>query len=34
MLFNTFMDNPDFQKMITDYIASTYDEFRAEGVGP
>jgi type I restriction enzyme R subunit len=31
MLFNTFMDNPDFQKMITDYIASTYDEFRAEG---
>jgi type I restriction enzyme R subunit len=31
VLFNMFMDKPEFQKMITDYIASTYDEFRAEG---
>jgi len=30
VLFDLFMAKPEFQLMVTDYIASTYHEFRAE----
>ena len=32
-LFDIFFANPDFQIMILDYLAGTYDEFRREVVG-
>ena len=32
-LFDIFFANPDFQVMILDDLARTYDEFRQEGAG-
>ena len=29
-LFDLFFANPDFQDMMLDYLAGTYDEFRRE----
>jgi type I restriction enzyme R subunit len=32
-LFDLFFANPDFQVMILDYLAGTYDEFHRENAG-